>query len=98
FVVVNTTLLLLQLLFPHGRRPGPVDRLLLVINGLFIGAGIFANLAFEIIGLDLYVVALLALIALFLLWRRGAQPLFLYYATAYSLGLVATGVYKLVVR
>lgn len=95
FVLVNASLLLLQALFP---RPGSLtsrDTLLLIGNGLFIGAGIFANLAFEPIGLDLYVVALLALLALALLRRRGAQPLFVYYSTAYTLGLVATGVVKL---
>ena len=59
-----------------------------------IWLGIFANLAFEVIGLDLYVVALLALIAAVLLWRRGPQPLLLYYATAYWLGLVGTFLYK----
>jgi hypothetical protein len=47
-----------------------------------------------VIGLDLYVVALLAAIALWLLRRRGAQPLVVYYAVAYTLGLVATAIYK----
>jgi hypothetical protein len=64
------------------------------LNGVLIGAGVFANLAFEQIGLDLYVVALLAVIAVWLLLRKGAQPLFIYYSTAYCLGLIATGVYK----
>jgi hypothetical protein len=59
------------------------------------GAGIFANLAFEVIGLDLYVVAFLGAFSLGLLWRRGQQPLFVYYAVAYGLGLAATFVYKL---
>ena len=66
----------------------------IVISLLFIALGIFANLAFEEIGLDLYVVALLAVIALPLLWRRGWQPLVIYYSTAYTLGLVATAIYK----
>lgn len=64
-------------------------------NGLFIAAGIFANLAFEAIGLDLYIVALLAGLAVYLLRRQGARPLFIYYATAYGVGLIATGLYKL---
>lgn len=96
FVFMNAALMFLQVLFPHGGPVGRGDRALLIGNGLFIGAGIFANLAFEDIGLDLYVVALLALLAAGLLWRRGPQPLLIYYAAAYWLGLIATFVYKAV--
>jgi hypothetical protein len=39
-------------------------------------------------------VALLALIAALLLWRRGPQPLLVYYATAFWLGLAGTFFYK----
>ena len=94
FVLMNAALMLLQVVYLHAGKLGTWDLALLGINGLFIGAGIFANLAFEAIGLDLYVVALLAALALYLLWRRGPQPLVVYYATAYTLGLVATFVYK----
>lgn len=94
FVLVNAALLLLQVLFPHPEPLTTRDKGFIAINGLFIGAGIFANLAFEVIGLDLYVVALLALLAVWL-WRKcGAQPLILYYTIAYVLGLVATGIYR----
>ena len=86
--------MLLQVHFPHPGRLTTADKVLLVVNGAFIGLGVFANLAFEVIGLDLYVVALLALIAAILLWRQGPQPLLLYYATAFWLGLIATFVYK----
>jgi hypothetical protein len=96
FALINAALLFWQALFPHPQRLARLDLLLLGINGLFIGAGIFANLAFEVIGLDLYVVALLAALALILLVRKGAQPLYVYYTTAYWLGLAATVVYKLV--
>ena len=72
------------------------DKVGIVINSLFIALGIFANLAFEPIGLDLYIVALLAVVSIGLLWRKGQQPLFLYYGVAYTLGLVATGIVKLV--
>jgi hypothetical protein len=51
---------------------------------------VFANLGFEEIGLDLYVAALLALISVYLLWRRGRQPMFIYYTIAYWLGLVTS--------
>lgn len=94
FVFVNAALMFLQVIFPHPAKLTPGDKLALALNGLFIGAGIFANLAFEVIGLDLYVVAGLAGIAIFLIWRRGAQPLLIYYATAYGVGLAATFIYK----
>lgn len=90
FILLNTALMLIQVLFP-ARTPATItDTTLFIINGLFIGLGIFANLAFEVIGLDLYVVALLTVLVLGLLWRRGSQPLFIYYGTAYTFGLAAT--------
>jgi hypothetical protein len=95
FLMVNVSLLWLQLLFPHRARLQAGDIGLLALNGAFIGLGVFANLAFEEIGLDLYVVAALALISAWLLLRRGAQPLVIYYLTAYGLGSVATALYKM---
>lgn len=96
FVLVNAALMFLQVVYPYPGQVKAPDQVGLALNGLFIGAGIFANLAFEVIGLDLYVVALLAVIALGLLWRRGSQPLLIYYAVAYGAGLLATFVYKLI--
>ncbi|HXV98263.1 MAG TPA: hypothetical protein VEC93_07560 [Anaerolineae bacterium] len=94
FVMVNAAIMFLQILFPYRGTVTARDWTFLVINGLFIALGIFANLAFEVIGLDLYVVAILAVLALALLWRRGPQPLVIYYATAYTIGLIATAIYK----
>jgi len=94
FVLVNAALMLLQALFPRREAMGGRDSALIGLNAVLIGAGIFANLAFERIGLDLYVVALLALVAVVLLRKLGRQPLLVYYATAYGIGLVATGLYK----
>ncbi|MCG3208120.1 MAG: hypothetical protein FOGNACKC_01722 [Anaerolineae bacterium] len=94
FILLNTALMLIQVLFPARTPATPADTTLFITNGLFIGLGIFANLAFEAIGLDLYVVALLTALALGLLWRRGRQPLFIYYGTAYTFGLVATALTK----
>lgn len=94
FVLVSASLMALQALFPRRVVPGARDLALLVANGVAIGAGVFANLAFERTGLDLYVVALLALAAFVLLRRLGRQPLLVYYATAYGLGLVGTALYK----
>lgn len=94
YVVLNAALMLLQVIFPYRGVWTARDAGLILLNGLFIGAGIFANLAFEEIGLDLYVVALLAFLALALLRRYRRQPLLLYYTTAYWLGLIGTAIYK----
>jgi hypothetical protein len=90
FVMVNAAILFLQNIFPLRERLTNTDFALLVLNALFLGAGVFANLGFEEIGLDLYVVALLAFISVYLLWRRGRQPMFIYYTIAYWLGLVGS--------
>ena len=90
FVMVNTALLFLQLIFPYREHVTNGDTVLLIGNAVFLAAGIFANLGFEDIGMDLYIVALLAILSVYLLWRRGKQPLFIYYTAAYWLGLVAS--------
>jgi hypothetical protein len=96
FVLVNAALLFVQAVFPHLDKISGGDLALLIVNALFLGAGIFANLAFEVIGLDLYVVALLAGISIYLLLQRGRQPLFVYYSAAYALGLIATTLVKII--
>ena len=90
FVMVNVAVLFLQNLFSHRERVSNTDIALLAFNALFLGAAVLANLGFEEIGLDLYVVALLAMISSYLLWRRGRQPMFIYYTIAYWLGLVGS--------
>jgi len=90
FVMVNVAILFLQNIFPHRERVTNTDLALLSLNALFLGAAVLANLGFEEIGLDLYVVALLALISAFSLWRRGRQPMFIYYTVAYWLGLISS--------
>jgi hypothetical protein len=90
FVMVNAALLFLQDMFPHREQLTGADIGILSFNALFLGAGILANLGFESIGLDLYVVALLAILSTYLLWRRGRQPLFVYYTVAFWLGLIAS--------
>ncbi|HEY3473111.1 MAG TPA: hypothetical protein VGK56_00800 [Anaerolineales bacterium] len=87
FVLVNLAILFIQKLFPHQGQMTTVDYALLGLNALFLGAGVFANLGFEEIGLDLYVVALLAFTSVYVLWRHGRQPMFVYYTIAYLLGL-----------
>lgn len=96
FVLVNGALLFWQVLFPYRGRVTTRDLILLGTNGLFIGLGILANLGFEEIGLDLYVVLFLAILSLYLLRRYGRQPLLIYYNVAYLFGLSATGLVKLI--
>jgi len=90
FVMVNIAILFLQDIFPYKERISGTDTALLSLNALFLGAAVLANLGFEEIGLDLYVVALLAFISAYLLRRRGRQPMFIYYTVAYWLGLIAS--------
>lgn len=90
FVMVNAAILFLQNIFPYQGQISTGDIALLGLNALFLGVAILANLGFEEIGLDLYVVALLALISAYLLWRRGRQPMFIYYTIAYWFGLIAS--------
>jgi len=90
FTMVNAAILFLQNLFPRRESLSGFDISLLLLNSLFLGAGILANLGFETIGLDLYIVAFLAIVSTYLLWSRGKQPMFIYYAAAYWLGLVGS--------
>ena len=90
FIMVNTAILFLQDVFPHQGILKGSDIGWLLLNSLFLGAGVMANLGFEEIGLDLYVVAVLAFISAYLLWKRGRQPMFIYYTAAYGLGLVGS--------
>lgn len=66
------------------------DRALILANASLVAAAIVANLGFEEIGLDLAVVAAVAVLALGLAVRYGARPLILYFASSYTAGLVIT--------
>jgi hypothetical protein len=90
FVMVNAAILFLQDIFPYRENISKSDIVFLALNALFLGAAILANLGFEEIGLDLYVVALFAFISTYFLWRRGRQPMFIYYTIAYWLGLMTS--------
>jgi hypothetical protein len=96
FVLINVSLMLYQLVFKHPESLSATDRVLLGINAVFIALGVFANLAFEEIGIDLYVVAFLALIAVVLWQRWKQQPMLIYYSIAYTLALIGTALYKLI--
>lgn len=98
FVITNVVVLFINVLFPVRQPLTRFDGALLVANGLFIALGIFANLAFEEIGFDLYVVLVLGVLSLWLFRRYGRQPLIVYYATAYGVGWVATALAKALLR
>jgi len=95
FTIVNVAIMLTGAAFPRDRRPSVGDSTLVALNALFIAAGIVANLGFEEIGLDLYVVAAVAVLAVYLLVRQPRQLILRYYAIAYALGLAGAGVAQL---
>lgn len=99
FILINAVLMLIQDRQPRRVPATRGDLLLIGINGLFIATGIFANLAFEEIGLDLYVVALLSLVSLYLLLGRGRPvqrvPVVAYFALAFTLSTLGTFVVKM---
>jgi hypothetical protein len=94
FVFINAAMMLAQVIFPHNGAKTKSDLSMLIGNGFIIGLAIFANLAFERIGIDLYIIALLMLLSWFLFWLRGAQPLLVYYTDGYTLAFLGTLIYK----
>jgi len=90
FVMVNAAILFLQNIFPYREKISNTDIAVLSLNALFLGSAVLANLGFEEIGLDLYVVALLALVSIYFLRRGGRQPMFIYYTVAYWFGLISS--------
>jgi hypothetical protein len=83
FIILNTTVLVTQLLSPATKPISCLDNLLIAANALVIAAGIAANLAFERIGSDLYVVAAIAVTTVAISRRRPGQPILRYYTIAY---------------
>ncbi|MFI7550707.1 hypothetical protein ACIBQ2_13240 [Micromonospora sediminimaris] len=93
FILINLAVLFLVPLHPATRPAVGWHVPALLGNGIVFGLAIFANLSFEPIGLDLYVVAAVAVAALVLWWRRRREPLLIYYAVVYWFGLLSTAVY-----
>jgi len=99
FVFMNVVLLFMEYNMP--RKIGMVkkDYIFVSANALFIGLGIFANLAFEEIGIDLYFFGFLMALSLYLLYSKkivSQFPLTYYFAVSYTIGVLGTGTYKLV--
>lgn len=95
FTVINVAIMLTQVVFPDDARSGAADTVLIALNALVVAAGIMANLGFEEIGADLFVVAAVAVLAVVLLVRQPRQPILRYYSIAYVVGLIGAGAAQL---
>ncbi len=95
FTVINVAIMLTQVLFPDGGPSRTAGTALIALNALIVAAGIMANLGFEEIGPDLYVVAAVAVLAVVLLVRQPTQPILRYYTIAYVVGLIGAGAAQL---
>jgi hypothetical protein len=73
-----------------GQATARRDRAPILANAGLVAAAIVANLSFEEIGLDLLVVAAVAVLAVALWLRYGPRPLILYFASSYTAGLLVT--------
>jgi hypothetical protein len=99
FILLNVSLIGMEYSMPRIQRASRSDLFFVLVNSLLIGLGIFANLAFEEIGLDLVFFGSVLLLALALLvfGKRSFYrlPIISYFAASYSLGVVGTILYKL---
>jgi hypothetical protein len=94
FILLAVVIMAAQATSPDPRPLGRADNISAVGNGLLVAAGIVANLAFEPLGLDLYVVAVVAVIDVVLLLRHRGQLVLRYYAVAFVTGLLVTAAIK----
>lgn len=98
FVFMNLALLFIEYNVPRQKAMARKDYIFVSANALFIALGIFANLAFEEIGIDLYVFGFLMILSLYLLYSKkmvSKLPLTYYFAVSYTIGVVGTAIYKL---
>lgn len=97
-VLMNIVLLKIQYKVATKSAMNTKDRWLIGINASLVGLGIFANLAFEEIGIDLWVFAFLAALSLYLWSRRRTSiknyPIIYYSGLSYGIGTVGTFLYK----
>ncbi|MBI2029681.1 hypothetical protein HYT02_04650 [Candidatus Gottesmanbacteria bacterium] len=99
FILLNIALIGMEFNMPRKQIVSKKDLILIGINAVFIGLGIFANLAFEVIGLDLYFFGSMMLLSLYLLFFKNKDyrklPVIFYFGVSYTLGVVGTILYKL---
>src|SRR3989344_5129113 len=98
FILLNVALMGFEYFHPRSNTISRRDVFGISANSLIIGLGIFANLAFEEIGIDLYIFGAVMLLALWLLFKGKHKPAHLpvtmYFAISYTLGVVGTLVYR----
>lgn len=98
FVLMNIALMLIEYKIPRKNPAKRKDLWLIVPNALFIALGIFANLAIEEIGIDLWVFSAVMLLSVYLLfkrkWKIGSLPVTFYFALSYTIGVVGTFLWK----
>jgi hypothetical protein len=90
FIVLAVVVMAAQATHPDPRPLRRADNVSVILNGLIVAAGIVANLAFEPLGLDLYVVTVVAVVDVALLLRHRTQIVLRYYAVAFVTGLIVT--------
>ena len=99
FVLMNISLMVTEFNIPRERGMNKKDKMIVSANAIFIGFGIFANLAFEEIGVDLYFFGSMMFLALYLFsrrsWKISQYPALFYFSLSYSLGVLGTMGYKL---
>ena len=97
FILLNVALMGFEYFHPRSNTISRRDVFGISANSLIIGLGIFANLAFEEIGIDLYIFGAVMLLALWLLFKGKHKPAHLpvtmYFAISYTLGVVGTLIY-----
>lgn len=93
--------MLLEYNMPRRRIIQRKNLALILPNSFFIALGIFANLAFEEATIDLIVFSSVMFLSLYLLLfakrKVGQLPITFYFASSYTLGVVSTFLYKLIV-
>ncbi|MBI2011964.1 hypothetical protein HYS91_04300 [Candidatus Daviesbacteria bacterium] len=98
FVLMNVALIFIEYNYPRKILAKTKDLFFIFLNGLFIALGIFANLAFEEIGLDLLFfgsVMVLTHYVLFIKKRKVKQlPVTFYFSISYTIGVMGTILYK----
>lgn len=98
FILLNVALMFFEYFVPRKKTVSRRDLNFVGANALFIALGIFANLAFEEIGLDLYFFGAVMLLSMYLLylrkWKFATQPVLFYFFISYSVGVLGTILYK----
>ena len=99
FILLNISLMATEFTLPRKVTISSRDLKFLWTNGLFIALGIFANLAFEEIGLDLLFFGSMAILSTYLLFFAGKSyknlPVISYLVISYGVGVASTLLYKL---